>query len=525
MGPLVPVEPADDRWISRPRRPEYVRKRFAVVNANVWTMETPGDRAQALIVDNGRFAFVGEERTALRKAGTAPVIDACGQAVLPGLIDSHTHLIHQGLLQERPDLAGAKSKAEALTRVRAALRNHRRGPLIAERWDESQWRRKEWPTRDELDALTRRHPLVLRRVDGHIAVANTVALRQLHGRLEGVEMDRGLLVEQASLNLNRVWPTPVPAATRALGAAQRQALALGLTTVHDFVTPHYLAAYRSLHRRRLLRLRAHLSAYVEDASQMPTKPNWGDDQLALHGVKAFTDGSLGGHTAALREPYTDEPGNLGRLTLDPAAIRDIPAAATRRGLVPSLHAIGDAAIDHVVAAYRRLSRRQRALRPRIEHYEIHHPEHDAQVQELGLILSMQPNFVGEWGLKGGLYHERLGSTRYRRNNRFATLKKAGARLAFGSDGMPLDPWFGLKSVVQAPFAAQRLPIADALYAYTHGAAYGLGIERDRGSIKKGKTADFIVLDVPTVSIGALASRHVQATIVGGRTEHGVLPTG
>lgn len=485
-------------------------------------MEERGSRAEALLIQDDRISRVGEERSVLRAANArgARLWDADGRKVIPGLIDSHTHLVHQGLLRHRVDLREARSKRSALARVERAVRAHRgRGPLIAERWDESSWARREWPTREELDAITRRFPLVLRRVDGHVAVPNSAALDALEGRLPGVDRERGLLIEEASLHLNRVWPTPLRTSLEAARTAQATALRLGVTSVHDFVVPSYLAAFRRLDHLGQLRLRVVATPYAESPQHprpFDSSPFADTPRLRRGGVKAFADGSLGGHTAALRQPYSDARETPGTLNWTPAQLAALLQASAREGRTPSLHAIGDAAIDQVLAAYRRLPRaKARFLRPRVEHFELHHPEHLEQARDQGLVLSMQPNFVGEWSLPGGMYHARLGPRRYRRNNEFREILRAGCRLAFGSDCMPFDPWFGLESVVHAPHLRQRLPIEDALRAYTLGSAFGLGLEADAGSLAPGKRADLVVLRGDWSRRGGMGATRVDRVMVDG----------
>jgi len=504
-----------------------VASTWAVVNADVWTLEAPQARAEALLVEDGRIARVGEERAILRRAHAqgGRVSDLQGRRVIPGIIDSHTHLVHQGLLQDRVDLAGAKDRRAALARVRRAAKAHRgREPLIAERWDESTWPDAKWPRRDELDAITTRFPLVMRRVDGHVAVANTPALDALEGKLAGVDRDRGLLVEDASLRLNEVWPTPVPRGAKAVLEAQELALRVGVTTVHDFVVPGYLRAYQAVQRQGRLKIRVQATPYVETLhawTQTGLETGFGDGHLRTGGVKLFADGTIGGHTAALRKPYGDRPDDHGKLNWTDAQLQHHVDAAAHAGLQPSIHAIGDAAIDQVLGAYARVPAAQRRrLRPRIEHFEVHSRDQVERARELGVILSMQPNFVGAWSRLGALYHQRFGDDRYKRNNEFRTIRRTRAHLAFGSDCMPFDPWWGLESVVRAPHAGQRLPIEDALRAYTLGSAYGLGLEAHRGSLGPGKDADFLLVEGDWKRPGGLARTRVRATVIGGKTVQG-----
>jgi predicted amidohydrolase YtcJ len=499
-----------------------VPRRFALVNATIWTLDDNDPRAESLLVEDGRITAVGTEKKVLRKARDAKKTDLHGASVLPGLIDAHTHLIHQGLLQGRIDLRNTKSLHDALQTVRRHVARLPKGHLVlAERWDESRWKERRYPTRQELDDISQDHPIILRRVDGHIAVANKHACDLVAPKLDGVDPQTGQLIEQASLNLNQIFPTPPQESAAALEYAQKQALRLGVTTVHDFVVPTYLRAYQELHRRGRLRIRAHVTPYIEYLDQLSglgLQTGWGDDRLRLGGVKLFGDGSLGGHTAALRSPYRDEPQNQGKLNWTDAQLQEKIGLAHRSGLQVSAHAIGDAAIDQVVAAYRRLGPSARGARHRIEHFELHHAEHHEALRDLGVVASMQPNFVGEWSKGGGMYDARLGQ-RHRRNNEFERLRKTGVRLAFGSDCMPFDPWFGLRACTHAPYRPQRLTAIHALQAYTRGGAWSLHREHDLGALRTGAWADFVIVNWKDPQTTDLSKTKVRATFVGGRQEH------
>lgn len=508
---------------------DHVAHGFGLANVTVWTMDASVSRAEAILVEGDQIRSAGEERAIVAKAHRAglPLQDGDGLLVLPGLIDSHTHLLHQGLLRQRLDLQDTRSLEEALRRVARRLRTHPANQLLlAERWDESRWKERRFPHREELDALSAKVPIILRRVDGHVAVGNRRACQLVASRLPGVDPETGLLVEDASLHLNQVFPTPLPEATQALRSAQRQALQLGVTSVHDFVIPTYLRAYQELRRRGELHLRAFVSLYVEflgALERIGATEGWGDESLALVGIKLFADGSLGGQTAALSQPYREAPGRRGRLNWTDDGLQTAFRRAHTAGLRISAHAIGDAAIGQVVRSYHRLGGTASRRRHRIEHFELHTPETVRSAVDLGLVLSMQPNFVGKWCRPGGMYHQRLGSPRNRRNNEFRNLLRSGATLAFGSDCMPFDPWFGLDSCLNAPYPAQRLPVEEALRAYTMGGAIGLQRENRIGSIAPGKLADFILVKFDSKRPKSIGQAQVRATFVGGRRRYARRP--
>lgn len=493
---------------------------FALTNANIWTSDPQEPHADAILVLGQEIAAIGSEQTVLAKARRAGVRarDLRGKAVVPGIIDSHTHLIHQGLLRERLDLRDTTSLEQALALVRRAVGRQRpRSLFLAERWDESRWKERRYPRIDEVNEISRDIPIVLRRIDGHIAVANDAACQMLADRTPGVDQQTGLLIEEASLNLNQLFPSPAAQTERALAHAQQQALRLGVTTVHDFVVPGYLRAYKRLQARRALKIRAHLSLYAESLDALEHSgigAGWGDDRLRLHGIKLFGDGSLGGHTAALHDPYEDT-GGKGKLNWTDSALANVFRRAEAADLHVSAHAIGDAAIDQVARTYKTL--RPSPRRHRIEHYELHTDESIETLRSRALIASMQPNFVGEWSRPGGMYHKRLGARRNRHNNEFRRLLRAGVALAFGSDCMPFDPWFGIESCLKAPFTPQRLSFDQALGAYTRGSAWGIHRENDLGALRTGFKADF---NIVRLDHRRVAQTRVLETYVGGKKVHG-----
>lgn len=489
---------------------------FALTNAEIYTSDPGSPSAEAILVLGQRVTLVGTESKVLARAKKegVPIQDLRGKTVTPGIIDSHTHLIHQGLLRERLDLRETKSLEEALSLVRRGVNRQRTDDLfLAERWDESRWKEKRYPKLAELNDISRTIPIVMRRVDGHIAVANDAACQILAPLTPGVDPLEGLLIEEASLNLNQLFPAPVDQTERALEHAQKQSLKMGVTTVHDFVVPNYLRAYQRMHAQERFAMRAHLSLYVEYLDGLERAglgAGWGDDRLRLHGIKLFGDGSLGGHTAALHHPYNDTGGH-GKLNWTDTALADVFRRAHASDLHISAHAIGDAAIDQVARTFRTLKGGTR--RHRIEHFELHTDTSVEVLRKHRLVASMQPNFVGEWSRPGGMYAKRLGASRNRHNNEYKSLLKQGVAVAFGSDCMPFDPWFGIQSCLTAPFPAQRLSFTEALGAYTRGSAWGIGREHDLGTLKAGYLADLNVLTLDPRKPG---NARVVATFVDGQ---------
>ena len=347
---------------------------------------------------------------------------------------------------------------------------------------------------------------------------------QLDG-VDGGEVGRdgrptGVLKEAAADRARGAVPRPTEAEwARHLAESVARAHALGITGVHDCVEPPEVRAYQELRRQGRLTLRASLMPYAESLDALAAagfRTGFGDEWLRLGAVKVFADGSLGARTAALFDPYDDEPRAAGGLVRSPKDLTALLARAHAAGFQAAVHAIGDRAIDVVVEAYARVLDREprRDHRHRIEHLELPSEEVLDRMRDLGLVASMQPNFVARWSGPGGLYERRLGRARLERNNPFREIVRRRIPLAFGSDGMPYGPLAGLAGAVDAPFPAQRIPATAALRAYTAGGAFAGFAESDVGTLAVGKFADFVILtgDPRRDEVAGLA---VDATVVGG----------
>ncbi len=459
------------------------------------------------IGEAGRFADVAAEG-----------VDARGGSILPGFIDGHTHLLDTGLTAcgWQLDISGC-DRAEALGRIAAAGRSRSGGEwLLATGWDESRWNPAARLELADLDRAAPGSAVVAVRVDGHLAVLNSTALRRGREAVEAVprllDPSTGEVREAAVERLRSLVHPDAAILCEALRAAVRVCHGLGITTAHvmsGLADP--LALLEMAHNLRL-RLVVHppaerLDCLVADGVRTGDGDEWG----RWGGVKLFADGSIGARNAAVSSRY--ECGGRGALNYRFEPLWRQIAAADRHGWQTLTHAIGDRAIGQVLRAHRRAGS-DRDLRHRIEHYEL---PTDAQVREtrdLGLAVCMQPNFVGNWSGAGGLYETALGSERDAACNPFRAVLEAGIPLGFGSDGMPLGPLYGIASAVQAPHAGQRVSPEAAVRGYTAGSALLSGNAPAAGALAVGLPADIVVLDGPVGDDG-LARRSVVRTWVDG----------
>ncbi len=475
-------------------------------NAEVHTLTNPDERYDAVAVRDGEIVAVGSDyEIAFLEGVETTVIDCDGRVVLPGFVDAHTHLENLGQYQVHADLTDVAGPEACIERLADAADPDREW-ILGFGYDESEWDDPRYLTREDLDRVSDRRPVVAVRVDMHTASLNSVALERLAEAMPDDDVERvdgeptGVVVEEAT---EVVWDAIEPDCeeTRELvAAAIEYATARGVTCVHDKVRDsHAPRIYRDLEASGDLDCRVRIdywSDHLESAIDVGLATNAGSEFVETGAIKTFTDGSIGSRTAKLSEPYVDGEGggdqNRGQWVVSPDELESIVATADEAGYQLSIHAIGDEAIDETVAALEATAD-PGAARHRVEHVELATDETIERMAEAGIVASVQPNFL-QWADEGGLYDQRLGETRRKRSNPLRTMLEADVPLAFGSDCMPLDPLFGVHRAVNAPVESQRLSVTEALRAYTHGAAYA-GFDEDRlGTIEVGKKADLVVLE-------------------------------
>ena len=493
----------------------------------------------ALVVgEDGKVRQTVAHPELVRLSGITSQIDGRGRTLLPGLIDAHGHVTDLGFSALRLDVTGVRSLAELQGRLRDYAAAHPDAKwILGGGWNQELWPDKAFPTAADLDAVVSDRPVVLERVDGHAIVVNGAALRAAGVTAAtrppaGGAIQDGLFVDAARQLIDPAIPKPTPAEfDRALAKAQEILLGYGVTAVGSMSTSvkDWNAFRRAGESRRLnVRLMSYLSG-TESMSAVPRPTGWlYGDRLRAVGIKLFADGALGSRGAWLKQPYADKRETRGLRFHSDAEMLSLADQAAAAGFQVATHAIGDAANLQVIATYEQLSRKYgRDRRWRIEHFQIVDPADIPRLAPAGIIASMQPTHQTSDRL---MAETRLGPNRLAGAYAWQTVLKSGARIAFGSD-FPVEspnPFPGLSAAVsrqdvhgQPPGGwrpAERLSFAQALDAFTRGAAYA-GFAEDRiGSLTPGKWADFIILDRDPTRVDAqsLAATKVLETWVAGR---------
>ncbi|GAA2098243.1 amidohydrolase [Streptomyces albiaxialis] len=470
-------------------------------------VHSPADPfATAMVVEGDSIAWIGSEGAADSFAdGVDETVDLDGALVTPAFTDAHVHTTATGLALTGLDLAGARTLADALARVRAYARE-RPGDrvLLGAGWDASAWPEQRPPRRAELDEATGGRPLYLPRVDKHSALVTTALLDLVPGVTgrEGYAHDAPLTDDAHHAVREFAYGTLTPAQrAEAQRAALAHAASVGIGSVHECAGPRIsgeedfaalLALAAGEPGPRVFGYWAELVTSAKEAARV--------SELGALGAAGdlFADGSLGSHTAHLCAPYADAPGTTGSAHLDADAVAAHVAVCTEAGLQAGFHAIGDAAIEAVTGGVRRAAEtvglaRVRAARHRVEHAEMLTARTIADLADLALTASVQPAFDAAWGGDDGMYARRLGTDRARTLNPYAALQRAGVPLALGSDSpvTPLDPWGTVRAAAFHRTPEHRISVRGAFTAHTRGGWRALGRD-DAGVLVPGAPADYVL---------------------------------
>ncbi|ALN61441.1 amidohydrolase family protein [Lysobacter antibioticus] len=519
--------------------------------ARIHTLDSAQPRAEAMAFDEqGKILALGARAELLRRYPRAQRVDAGDATVIPGLIDSHAHMLELGLNKLGADLVGTRSKQEVLQRLRDHAKRLAPGQwLIGAGWDQNDWPDPGFPSAADLDAEFPDRPVWLQRIDGHAGWGNSAAMRAIARDLSGDwQPEGGKILRDAQGRPNGIFiddamalidksrpPLDAASAERALILAMQEAVAHGLTGVHDAgVNLEQLRGYESLAERGALPLRITAFAAGDgDALEYLCRDGLYQHpggRLRMRTVKLYADGALGSRGAAMLEDYSDEAGNRGLLRMTPQAMGAAIAKAKRCGVQVATHGIGDRGNRQVLDLYEQAlggDAQRSDHRWRIEHAQILAPQDLPRLAALQVIAAMQPTHATSdmpWA------EHRIGPHRVVGAYAWRQLRDSGARLALGSD-FPVesvDPRLGLYAAVTRSDGAgqpaggwhpqEKLTAFEALRGFTLDAAYAGFAETEVGSLAVGKRADFVVLKQDPLAIDPRELRKltVLATHVDGK---------
>ncbi len=518
-----------------------------LINGKIYTVESDQPWAEACAIKDGKFIAVGQTAAIQKYQGKrTEVIDLEGRLVLPGFNDAHVHFADGGFYLSGINLRDAKDELEFVERLRDFAAKLAPGEwIINGNWDHEAWPSKKHPSRSLIDSVTSNNPVLVQRLDGHIALANSLALK-LAGitretpNPQGGEIVKdprtgeptGILKDNAQSLVSAVIPAPTREQLKqAIKTAIRHANSLGVTSIQDNSSAADLAIYQELLRAGELTLRINAWRYgylYQNFEKLGILPNFGNDMLRIGTVKVFADGSMGAGTALFFDPYEDDPATSGIPIYKENELYDLIRAIDKAGLQIAAHAIGDRANNWVLNAFEKAfqANGRRDARHRIEHAQVVRPEDVTRYRELGVIASIQPSHCIDdmrWAEK------RIGQ-RCQNAYRFNSFLQAGVKIAFGTDWTveSLNPMLGLYAAVTREFPEggpeggwhpeEKITLAQAIELYTLGSAYAEFQEDRKGSIKVGKLADLVVLDKNLFEIPAkeILNARVDLTLVNGK---------
>jgi predicted amidohydrolase YtcJ len=523
-----------------------------LLGGKIWTVNKLQPEAEALAVWGDRILAVGKNDDVKPLIGPKTrVIDLKQKRVLPGFHDSHVHLLSGGIRTSQVALKDARDEAEFGKRLAEFDRKLPAGRwLLGGNWDHDRTFNGELPTAAILDKYVKDRPVFLPRYDGHMALANTVALKMagitadtpepaggVIYRKPGTKLPTGLLRDNAMSLISRLIPPPSDAEIMdGVQAALLECRKAGITSVQDMdgsgvSRKTYFGLLQKLARAAKLTMRVRiywpLGAW-NDLAQIGILVGFGDLWVSIGGLKAFIDGSLGSSTAKMFEPYINEPGSTGIYVTPPGRLRDNVLGADKAGLGIAIHGIGDRGNAELLDIYAEVIQKngQRDRRFRIEHAQHLRPQDYKRFADLGVIASMQPYHIiddGRWA------EGRIGAKRCASSYALRSLLDAGARVAFGSDWTvaPLNPLLGIDAAVHRRtldgknpkgwFPGQSITVTEAIECYTLTSAYAAFQEKDLGTLEVGKLADLVVLSRDILAdTEQIANTEVVLTMVGGR---------
>jgi predicted amidohydrolase YtcJ len=528
-----------------------------VLHGKVYTLNDKQPLAQAVAVQGGKIVAVGSdaEIEKLRGNGTK-VIDAAGRLVLPGFTDCHIHFMDGSLSLDRVNLEDAKDPADIQQRLREYAKSHPgSGWVLGRGWDYGMFGEEALPRKKYLDEVFPDRPVFLEGYDGHTYWANSKALELAGINKNTADPPNGAIVRDAKTgeptgalkeSAQGLVAKVVPKPTRseklaALRAGLKWANENGLTRVHsagqDF---EELDLYDELQRHGDLTVRFYIAYFLDPPELRPqdldlmetARRKYRGEWIDTNVVKFMVDGVIESHTAAMLEPYSDDPALKGKLFWNPQKYDSAVAELDKRGFQIFTHAIGDYGVRTALDAYENAEKTNHTSdrRPRIEHIETITAKDIPRFGQLGVIASMQPLHANPNTDTLNVWARNAGPERSSRGFAWHSIAAAGGKLAFGSDWpvVTLNPWIGVQLAVTRQtvegkpeggfYREQRVTLAEAIAGYTIGAAFAGRREKTEGSLEPGKVADLIVISQNLFEVDPhkIADTKLITTMVGGR---------
>ena len=516
-----------------------------ITNARIWTGNAEQPYAEAMAVSGDTIVAIGSIREVMKyKSGADTVIDLGGRFVAPGFIDSHLHLLQGGSNLASVQLRDASTPEEFIKRIKEYAATLKPGTwILGGDWDGMDW--ESLPQKGWIDSVTPDNPVFVSRLDGHMALANSLAMKLAGVDRRVKDVSGGTITRDGSGEPTGIFKdnamdlisVKIPEQSeeevdRAIVAAMHYLASNGVTSAHAVDAAAYSDALERVRARgeqitRLYYLQT-ISRW-KDMKEQVERDGRGDRWISTGGVKGFVDGSLGSHTAAFLEPYTDLQTDTGLFVNSEEDLFNWILESDKAGLQVVIHAIGDEAINFLLNAYEKVAAEngERDRRFRIEHSQHITPSDIERYGKLKVIASMQPYHAiddGRWA------EEYIGPERVKTTYAFRSLLDSGATLAFGSDWFvaPATPLEGIYGAVtrrtldgknlEGWVPEQKITVEEALKAYTINAAYASFEEDLKGTLEPGKLADFVVLnrDITTIDPVEIWDVKAQQTWVGGK---------
>ena len=544
-------------WASAARENSYAQERpkaaVFYMHGRIYTNDPASPWAEAMAVADGKITCIGKMAHVLLDCGGsqegAETVPLHEQFVMPGFNDAHVHLGSAGADALSVELRGVTSPQEMQKRVAEAVAHHKEGEWITgSGWDHTLWPDKRFPNHQQLDPVAPKNPVLLTHISGHVAVANSLALKIAEidkstpnppgGEIEhdGLGEPTGMLKEDTAMALVRVRiPDPsMEERRRGIEIVLQDVARNGVTSVQDNSAWEDFQVYQALKEEGKLTARItewlHFNDSMDDLQNRRAQGGTTDPWLKTGALKAVTDGALGSRTAAMLEPYSDDPSATGIFTYDRDKLRAMAIERDKAGFQLNFHAIGDRAnricLDVFQAVVKANGRRDR--RDRIEHGQVVAPTDFKRFAELKVIASMQPSHQTtdmRWA------EDRIGSERIKGAYAWNTMLKNGVSLAFGTDYPvePISPFRGLYACVtrERPEGGPRkgwepqekISLEDCIRAYTSGSAYAQFEEGKKGELRVGEYADFLILsdELTKIPPSQYTKVRVLRTVVGGKT--------